>query len=239
MLRQRALEAQKAREQEARAREQESRRQASEERLEIARELHDVLAHSISADQRCRPTSRWRSWTAAPSRPGSRCRRSRTPAARRWARSRSVLTVLRGDRAAPRDPAPDLGRLGHLMELAGAAGLKVALSVVGDVEPGAAGGEPGRVPDRPGVADQRGPRTPPPRARPSWSSAADGLHLRIADDGRGARSASSGGGGGGNGLPGMRERATALRRHADGRPAGRRRLPGRRARSPTPLSGRR
>ena len=133
MLRQRALEAQRAREQEARAREQEARRQASEERLEIARELHDVLAHSISliavqANVALEVMDR---------RPEqARIALSAIKDASRSALGevRSVLTVLRGDRAAPRDPAPDLGRLAHLVELAEAAGLKVALSVVGDLD---------------------------------------------------------------------------------------------------------
>ncbi|ACU74907.1 histidine kinase [Catenulispora acidiphila DSM 44928] len=206
LLRQRALEAQKARDQEARAREQESRRQASEERLEIARELHDVLAHSISliavqANVALEVMDR---------RPEqARIALSAIKDASRSALGevRSVLTVLRGDRAAPRDPAPDLGRLGHLVELAEAAGLKVALSVVGDLEA------------VPLAVSQAGYRiiqeslTNVVRHAAAGRAtilveAAGGLHLRIADDGRGCPLGEPGAGG--NGLPGMRERATAF-----------------------------
>jgi signal transduction histidine kinase len=206
LLRQRALEAQRAREQEARAREQESRRQASEERLEIARELHDVLAHSISliavqANVALEVMDR---------RPEqARIALSAIKDASRSALGevRSVLTVLRGDRAAPRDPAPDLGRLGHLVELAEAAGLKVALSVVGD---------PDRVPLAVSQAGYRIVQESLTNVVRHAGAAratilvdcADGLHLRITDDGRGCPLGETASGG--NGLPGMRERATAF-----------------------------
>jgi signal transduction histidine kinase len=206
VLRQRALEAQKARDQEARAREQESRRQASEERLEIARELHDVLAHSISliavqANVALEVMDR---------RPEqARIALSAIKDASRSALGevRSVLTVLRGDRAAPRDPAPDLGRLGHLVDLAEAAGLKVALSVVGDAE---------RVPlavSQAGYRIVQESLTNVVRHAGAENAAilvesSDGLHLRITDDGRGCPLGEIATGG--NGLPGMRERATAF-----------------------------
>jgi signal transduction histidine kinase len=206
LLRQRALEMQRTREQEARAREQESRRQASEERLEIARELHDVLAHSISliavqANVALEVMDR---------RPEqARIALSAIKDASRSALGevRSVLTVLRGDRAAPRDPAPDLGRLAHLVELAEAAGLEVALSVVGELD---------RVPlavSQAGYRIVQESLTNVVRhagaARASiLVDCADGLRLRITDDGRGCPLGE--GTTGGNGLPGMRERATAF-----------------------------
>ncbi|GAA1974253.1 sensor histidine kinase [Catenulispora subtropica] len=213
VLRQRALESARAREQEVRAREQEARRQASEERLEIARELHDVLAHSISliavqANVALEVMDR---------RPEqARIALSAIKDASRSALGevRSVLTVLRGDRAAPRDPAPDLGRLGHLVEMAEAAGLRVALSVVGDLEAA------------PLAVSQAGYRIVQESltnvvrhagAARAWIlvESAAGLRLRITDDGRGAPlgvgvGADGTGHGTGNGLPGMRERAAAL-----------------------------
>ncbi|NUP50072.1 MAG: sensor histidine kinase [Catenulispora sp.] len=205
VLRQRALEAARAREQEVRAREQEARRQASEERLEIARELHDVLAHSISliavqANVALEVMDR---------RPEqARIALSAIKDASRSALGevRSVLTVLRGDQAAPRDPAPDLGRLTHLAEMAEAAGLKVALSVVGDLDAA------------PLAVSQAGYRIVQESltnvvrhagAGRAWIlvESADGLRLRITDDGHGAPLGLDGTG---NGLPGMRERAAAL-----------------------------
>jgi signal transduction histidine kinase len=205
VLRQRAREAQLAREQEAKAREQEARRQASEERLEIARELHDVLAHSISliavqANVALEVMDR---------RPEqARIALSAIKDASRSALGevRSVLTVLRGDHAAPRDPAPDLGRLGHLVGLAEAAGLRVALSVVGDAE---------RVPLAVSQAGYRIVQESLTNVVRHAAAAnvtilvetADGLHLRITDDGRGCPLGETASG---NGLPGMRERATAF-----------------------------
>src|SRR4051794_8629648 len=205
VLRQRAMESQQVREQEEKAREQEARRQATEERLAIARELHDVLAHSISliavqANVALEVMDR---------RPEqARIALSAIKDASRSALGevRSVLTVLRGDRAAPRDPAPDLSRLAHLVQQAEAAGLQVALSVVGDVE------------QVPLAVSQAGYRivqeslTNVVRHAGAARAAilvecADALRLRVTDDGRGALLGVEGSG---NGLPGMRERATAL-----------------------------
>ncbi|GAA2045816.1 sensor histidine kinase [Catenulispora yoronensis] len=216
VLRQRALESARAREQGIRAREQEARRQASEERLEIARELHDVLAHSISliavqANVALEVMDR---------RPEqARIALSAIKDASRSALGevRSVLTVLRGDQAAPRDPAPDLGRLAHLVEMAEAAGLKVALSVVGDLDavPLAVGQAGYRI-----VQESLTNVVRHAGAARAWIlvESAAGLRLRITDDGRGAPLGFDGaacadgtdGAGTGNGLPGMRERATAL-----------------------------
>jgi len=205
VLRQRALEAQKARVQEAKAREQEARRQASEERLEIARELHDVLAHSISliavqANVALEVMDR---------RPEqARIALSAIKEASRSALSevRSVLTVMRGEQAAPRDPAPDLGRLTHLVELAEAAGLQVASSMIGD---------PDRVPLAVSQAGYRIVQESLTNVVRHAGAArvtilvecTGGLHLRITDDGHGSP---LGVDGTGNGLPGMRERATAF-----------------------------
>jgi signal transduction histidine kinase len=208
VLRQRALESARALEQEARAREQEARRQASEERLEIARELHDVLAHSISliavqANVALEVMDR---------RPEqARIALSAIKDASRSALGevRSVLTVLRGDQAAPRDPAPDLGRLAHLVEMAQAAGLKVALSVIGDLEavPLAVSQAGYRI-----VQESLTNVVRHAGAARVWIlvESATGLRLRISDDGRGAPLGFDAADGGGNGLPGMRERATAL-----------------------------
>ncbi|NUR60540.1 MAG: sensor histidine kinase [Catenulispora sp.] len=213
VLRQRALESAHAHEQEIRAREQEARRQASEERLGIARELHDVLAHSISliavqANVALEVMDR---------RPEqARIALSAIKDASRSALGevRSVLTVLRGDQAAPRDPAPDLTRLAHLVEMAEAAGLKVALSVVGDLDavPLAVSQAGYRI-----VQESLTNVVRHAGAARAWIlvESAAGLRLRITDDGRGAP---LGFDGTGNGLPGMRERAAALGGELTARP---------------------
>jgi signal transduction histidine kinase len=93
------------------------------------------------------------------------------------------------------------------VELAEAAGLKVALSLVGDLD---------RVPLAVSQAGYRivqesltnVVRHAAAERATILVEAADGLHLRIADDGRGCPLGETAAGG--NGLPGMRERAAAF-----------------------------
>lgn len=125
---QRALEAERTREEEA-------RRRASEERMRIARELHDVLAHSISVINV--------QASAALHVMDKRPEQARTAlfaidqASKDALRElRATLGVLRGAAADDsRAPAPSLARLDDLVASATAAGLRVRLDVSGEPRP--------------------------------------------------------------------------------------------------------
>ncbi|GDY31148.1 two-component sensor histidine kinase [Gandjariella thermophila] len=183
--------------------EAEARRRAEEERLRVAREVHDVVAHSLAminvqagvaahvADRR--PEQARQALLAIKE-------ASRTA----LADLRATLGVLRSgeDRA----PAPSLNRMAELLDQVRAAGLRVEVA-----------GEPGDLPAPVDVAGYRilqesltnavrharGATTVTVR----WSRAGDDLELAVRDDGQAAAVAP---GGTGSGLRGMRERAEAL-----------------------------
>ncbi|MFE0384273.1 sensor histidine kinase [Streptomyces bungoensis] len=181
-----------------------ARRRADEERLRMARELHDVLAHSISVIN----VQAGMGLALLDSDPAqARAALTTIKAASKEALGevRQVLDTLRAPGAAPRAPAPGLGRLDELAEQAAAAGLTVEVA-----------GEPPELPPGTDLAAFRivqealtnvvrhsGSR----HARVRLENAAGRLRLRIDDDGP-ATGADTGGSG--NGLAGMRERAAAL-----------------------------
>ena len=132
---------------------------SANERTRIAREMHDVVAHSLS-DGRAVGRRRRRGPQGSGTRPG-RCwtsspRRGRTA----LADMRRVLGVLRtenGVEAAPVGAAPPGDQLSGLVDGFRAAGLPLRTLLA---RPAAAGGPAfpaHRVPDRAGVADQRAP----------------------------------------------------------------------------------
>ncbi|MEU6097018.1 sensor histidine kinase [Streptomyces sp. NPDC047079] len=183
---------------------QAARRRADEERLRIARELHDVLAHSISVINVQAGTG-----LALLDSDPEQARRALTTikAASKEALGevRQVLDTLRTPGDAPRAPAPGLGRLSEMVEQAASAGLAVT------VEGAAPRLAPGtdlaafRIVQEAltNVVRHSGSR----QARVHIDTAAGALRLRIDDDGP-ATGADAGGSG--NGLAGMRERAAAL-----------------------------
>jgi len=190
----------------ARGKAEEARRQASDERLAIARELHDVLAHSISLIA-VQANVALEVMDRRPEQARIALVAIKAASKSALGEVRSVLDVLRGAEVAPRDPAPGLDSLGHLVEQAEAAGLRIELRVVGDV---------GRVPL---AVSQAGYRIVQEsltnvvrHARATRATVlvecGEELRLRIADNGRGAPLGF--GAGSGNGLPGMKERAAAF-----------------------------
>src|SRR5262245_51978912 len=206
----RYAEVAKARAEVARARAEQQRRQASEERLRIARELHDVLGHHLSLINMqagvglhlmdTQPEQARKSLTAI-----------KQASAEALREVRSVLAAMNpGDEAAPRTPAPGLGRVSDLVADAAAAGLPVTTEVVG-----AARELPSEV-DRAAfrivqealtnVRRHAGPGT---QATIVIAYADRELLLTIDDDGAGPPESSTLDSVAG-GVPGMRERATAL-----------------------------
>ncbi|GHB38462.1 two-component sensor histidine kinase [Streptomyces viridiviolaceus] len=198
----RARREQWARERAERA--QAAQRRADEERLRIARELHDVLAHSISVIN-VQAGVGLALLDSDPEQARTALTTIKAKSKEALGEVRQVLDTLRAPGDAPRAPAPGLGRLPELVHEAASAGLTV------EVE-----GEPPRL--APGtdlaafrivqealtnVVRHSGSR----HARVHLGRGGGTLRLRIDDDGP-ATGADAGGGG--NGLAGMRERAAAL-----------------------------
>ena len=181
-----------------------ARRRADEERLRIARELHDVLAHSISVIN-VQAGMGLALLDSDPEQARAALTTIKAASKEALGEVRQVLDTLRAPGAAPRAPAPGLDRLPELVEQAAAAGLTVRIE-----------GEPPRLPPGADLAAFRivqealtnvvrhsGSR----HARVHLAHDGDALRLRVDDDGP-ATGADAGGSG--NGLAGMRERAAAL-----------------------------
>ena len=197
----------------ARSREQEQRRRASEERLDIARELHDVLAHSLSLIN----VQAGVALELVDRRP----EQARQALAAIKAASRDAIvevqavldSLRRKGESAPSAPAAGVGDLDGLVDRARRAGLDVRTVVEGRPTP---------LPPRVDLAAARVVQEALTNvARHSGAASAavtvrylpGEVQVQVDDDGRGpaGRSAGeTGGETGGNGIPGMRERATAL-----------------------------
>jgi signal transduction histidine kinase len=197
----------------ARSREDEMRRQASEERLQIARDLHDVVAHNISvinvqANTALHLAGRQpeRAWEALAT--------IHDVSKQALVELRSVLGVLRqAGEDEPRSPAAGLDRLDDLVERAKAGGLAVTVEQTED---------PAALPANVGLAAYRivqealtnsAKHAPGSAVRVRISRTGSGLLVQVEDEG--ARMPHSPPAGpasipGGNGLAGMRERVSAL-----------------------------
>jgi signal transduction histidine kinase len=191
--------------------EQDARRRVDEERLRIARELHDVVAHTMATINvqagvaahvlSTRPETVAESLQAikAASKEGLR-------------ELRAILNVLRqADDADPTQPVPGTAQLGTLITGARRAGLDTTLTVTG---------EPVPLPAAVDLAAYRIVQESLTNAiRHAGSATAavslgydiDGLRIEITDTGRGPAPDSNGSGrNGGHGLAGMRERAATV-----------------------------
>ncbi|MFF3906686.1 sensor histidine kinase [Streptomyces sp. NPDC001848] len=183
---------------------QAARRRADEERLRIARELHDVLAHSISVIN-VQAGVGLALLDSDPEQARTALTTIKAASKEALGEVRQVLDTLRTPGHAPRAPAPGLDRLPELVEQAADAGLTV--TVDGEAPRLAPGTDLAafRIVQEAltNVVRHSGSR----HARVHIDSAQDVLRLRVDDDGP-ATGADAGGSG--NGLAGMRERAAAL-----------------------------
>ncbi|MGY5033202.1 sensor histidine kinase [Streptomyces sp. 900116325] len=195
-----------------RTREEEARRRVAEERLRIARDLHDLLAHSITLIG-VQTSVASHILTVDPERLDRQavahalediadtCREAR-------AELRTTLQVLRGDGDGHEadGPLPDLAALPGLVRAAEAAGARVDLTVrtPGDRPAPATGAAAYRIVQE---ALTNALRHAGPEARITVAVAPDGrgaLSVKVTDDGAGPR---AGGSAPGFGIVGMRERA--------------------------------
>jgi signal transduction histidine kinase len=189
-------------------REEEARRRQSEERLQIARELHDVLAHNISL-MNVQASTALHLLDERPEQARPALTAIKQASSDALGELRSVLDALRqSGEAPPRTPAPSLSRLYDLTAQAAAAGLGVETIVDGVPRPLPASVELAafRICQEAVTNVVRHAGTASARIRLAYGD--DELLVQVDDDGRGA--ASNGTGVGGRGLTGMRERATAL-----------------------------
>jgi signal transduction histidine kinase len=191
-----------------RTREEESRRRTAEERLRIAREVHDVLGHSLAVIS-------LQAGVAEHLLDGGQEEvRSAVVAIRRVSRQalselRSELAVLRGaGDPGLRSPAPGLDALPGLSADMRDAGLPVDLvmDVESEAVPEIVAGAAYRIVQESltNVARHAGPGA---RAAVRVARAGNRLEVEVVDDGRGAPAR---GGAPGGGITGMAERAAAL-----------------------------
>src|SRR5437868_4505160 len=116
-------------------REEETQRRVTEERLRIARELHDVVSHSIS-------TINVQAGVAAHVM-GERPEQAREALLAIKDTSKDTLRELRGilqvlrqvDEVEPREPAPGLAQLDILVDTASEAGVPTTTSIIGTARP--------------------------------------------------------------------------------------------------------
>ncbi|MDL5201495.1 histidine kinase [Streptomyces sp. ALI-76-A] len=194
-----------------RTREEEARRRVAEERLRIARDLHDLLAHSITligvqtsvaAHVLTTDPERLDRETVARALDdiAETCRTAR-------GELRTTLEVLRdqGALGEAREPLPGLDGLPDLVEAARLAGARVEPSVRIRQAPPAVGAAAYRIVQE-ALTNAVRHAGPEPGIRVEMHERDGALHLSVTDDGTGPTS----GGTPGFGLVGMRERARSV-----------------------------
>ncbi|MEU9130982.1 sensor histidine kinase [Kitasatospora sp. NPDC048540] len=195
------------------AAEQAERRRVDEERLRMARELHDILAHSISLIH-VQAGVALELMDTRPEQAHSALVTIKAASKEALGEVRQVLGTLRGPAdSAPRGPAPGLDRLDELADQARSAGLAVAVHTTGSGPeiPAGLGLAAFRIVQEAltNVLRHSAART----AEVTVDRLPDALRVRIADPGPAGAAAgprSGGADGSGTGLVGMRERASAL-----------------------------
>jgi signal transduction histidine kinase len=192
---------------------QDARRQVDEERLRIARELHDVVAHTMA-------TINVQAGVAAhvlPTKPEAAAEALtaiKTASKEGLRELRAILNVLRqADDADPVQPTPGLAQLDALVEGARRAGLPITLTVAG---------EPFPLPPAVDLAAYRIVQESltnvirhagPADAAVSLRYGRDEIDIDVTDTGHGPKAgpgSRTAGGTAGHGQAGMRERAAAV-----------------------------
>jgi signal transduction histidine kinase len=189
-------------------RERDAARRVEEERLRIARELHDVLAHTV-AGLNVQAGVAGDVIDDDPEQAKSALRMIREQSRAAMAELKATVGLLRaGATDAPRSPAPGLAELEALVQTAAGAGVEIEVSVAGGARP------------LPAAIDLTAYRILQESltnvVRHAHASTArvlvrydpDALVVQVDDDGRGA--AQTANGAGRYGLIGMRERAAAV-----------------------------
>ena len=192
-------------------------RQASEERLAIARDLHDVVAHSISVIN-VQANTALHLMDRQPERAKEALSAIREVSGQALAELGTVLGALReaggpAGGGAPLAPVPGVARLDELAARARSAGFAVSVAAEGPVRPLPAGVDAAAY----RIVQEALTNTVRHSAGRSASVLLrygnEDLVIEVDDDGAaagGGRDRAGGGQGSGNGLTGMAERARAL-----------------------------
>jgi signal transduction histidine kinase len=195
-----------------------ARRRIDEERLRIARELHDVVAHTM-ATINVQASAAAHVAAQRPQAAVDALGVIKTVSKDGLRELRAILNVLRQtDEPDTPFPAPGLAQVGDLIASAKTSGLPVTLTVTGS---------PGPLPNETDLAAYRIVQESltnairhagPASATVSLSFTGTELTIEVADNGLGSPAAADNGGGG-HGLPGMRERAASVGGTLDAGPA--------------------
>jgi len=185
-------------------RERDAARQVTEERLRIARELHDVLAHTLTAVT-VQAGVAIDALDSAPDQARAALREVRSATRIAVDELRATVGLLREPTGAPHAPMPTLRRLDSLLDTARRSGLAVDLRQSGEVRPLPAAAEltAYRVVQESLTNVLRHSHTT--AARVALDYRADALEVRVTDDGNGPGEPTDG-----HGIEGMRERAAVL-----------------------------
>ncbi|WP_424529372.1 sensor histidine kinase [Sphaerisporangium viridialbum] len=186
-----------------RVEEEEARRQASEERLNMAQELHDVLGHSISLIH-VQASTALHLIDEHPEQARTALATIKQASKDVLTEMRAVLGVLRD--GAPRSPAAGLGQLDELIERTGLAVTRETEGAPRPLPPGVERATYRIIQESLTNVTKHAPGS---RATVTIAYGPEELCVRVADSGATGPSPLTGEGGG-NGIPGMRERATAL-----------------------------
>jgi signal transduction histidine kinase len=180
------------------ARHQQEREQAAEEeRLRIARELHDVVAHNVSA----------MAIQAGAARVSGASSQEALESIERSARDtltelNKLVGVLRKSPGAPLSPQPTLAEADNLLKPARDAGLQATLKIIGEQRPLPAAVELSAYRIVQEAVTNVLKHASASRVEVAIDYQPDAIKLTIGDNGGGAPSSD----GGGHGLIGMRER---------------------------------
>ncbi|AYY11438.1 sensor histidine kinase [Actinobacteria bacterium YIM 96077] len=196
-------------------REQESRLAAADERARIARELHDVVAHSLSVVIAQADGGRYAA-EHDPQAAVEACETVSETGRGALTEMRRLLGVLRTDDGASRAPTPGVADIDDLVASVRNNGLEVEFSTTGTPESLSSGVELAayRIVQEAltNVLKHAGPEVSVD-VRVDWTP--EGLMVAVVDDGRGAAAdaalrpeADGSGHGAGHGITGMSERAT-------------------------------
>ncbi len=188
-----------------REREQNVRRAAAEEQARIARELHDVIAHSVSV-MVVQAAAAGDVFEKQPERARGALRSIEESGRSALTELRRLLGIVRTSEQSSREPQPGLAALVELVEQVRATGLEVELELDGELGELPAGVDLSAYRIIQEALTNTLKHSQASRARIRVSRRADELELEIEDDGAGPGEES----GDGHGLIGMQERTALL-----------------------------